>query len=125
MYLLSVFRRMYENRLGRKVLFLAWWIHKMGLEDRDVKNLAIAFRQNAKSINTFIRHLSKGVGNLRPFGCLTKGLMMIAPGIERKEKEMLAEDDRKQKNKSSADASVAAAADNQSMTSALAQPQTQ
>ena len=90
----------------------------MGLEDRDVNNLTIAFRQTPKHINTFVQHLSKGIGNLKGFGCLTKGLMMIAPGIERKEKAMLAEADKKQKNKISA-------ADSQSMSSALAQPKPQ
>ena len=68
--------------MSRKVLFLAWWIHHVGLANRDVLNLQTVFKMKPRLIDHYTDHLAVLQKGLRPIGCLTKGLKTMGPQIE-------------------------------------------
>ena len=65
------------------MLFLAWWVIQTSLDNRDVKNLMAIFRQSPENTDTVIEHITKELKGQRFNGCLTSGLVPVAPEIMR------------------------------------------
>ena len=87
-YCHDVFLRMYEKPLGKKLLFLAWWLATRRQAKKERLNLTTIFSQDAAGINATIMEATRSLNShKRPRGCFSDLSKTLALQVEKRQKK--------------------------------------